>query len=374
MPHAVPAGTPAPEVVMNDRLTDLVCLRCGRAYPVADHTAGCPRCLEQGSPANLRCRYDGDPVGELALNGARTLGEGGTPLFPLPAGLAPDGVEVWVKNESANPTGSHKDRFSWGAVGRAAAAGYESVVAASSGNAAVSLAAYAAAYGLGCDLAVTRDVPTAISDAVRDTGARLHVFDTAEQRWEFVRDHGADPVRLPVTNYARPVVGSSPYGVDAMRPIGWEIVEVLGRVPDHVLLPTARGDLAYGTYLGLREMARRHGRPCPRIHLVEPFPRLRAVLAGAGVHDSFAGDAAATPSIGGDSTTLQALRVLEDTGGVAVVVDTGVEQARIGLARNGILLEGASAIVLPALRSLHDRIAPGETAVLLATAHPFKGL
>lgn len=361
---------------MNDRLTDLLCIRCGRSYPVADHTAGCPRCLEQGAPSNLRCRYDGDPIGELALRGARTLGEAGTPLFPLPAGLAPDGVEVWVKNESANPTGSHKDRFSWGAVGRAAAAGYESVVAASSGNAAVSLAAYAAAYGLGCDLAVTRDVPAPIAGAVRDTGARLHLFDTAEQRWDFVRDHAADPARLAVTNYARPVVGSSPFGVDAMRPIGWEIVEELGRIPEHVLLPTARGDLAFGTYLGLREMARRYERPCPRIHLVEPFSRLHAVLAGASVHDSFAGDAAATPSIGGDSTTLQALRVLEDTGGIAIVVDDGVDEARIRLARNGILLEGASAIVLPALRVVHEqsRIAPGETAVLLATAHPFKGL
>ncbi|WP_243795423.1 PLP-dependent lyase/thiolase [Saccharopolyspora gloriosae] len=361
---------------MNDRLADLVCIRCGRSYPVADHTAGCPRCLEQGTPANLRCRYDGDSIGELAVRGARTLGEGSTPLFPLPAELAPDGVAVWVKNESANPTGSHKDRFSRGAVGRAAAAGYESVVAASSGNAAVSLAAYAAAHGLGCDLAVTHDVPEPIAAAVRDTGGRLHLFDTAEQRWDFVREHDADPERLAVTNHARPVVGSSPFGIDSMRPIGWEIVEELGRIPEHVLLPTARGDLAFGVHLGLREMARRREQPGPRIHLVEPFPRLAAVLAGANVHDSFAGDATATPSIGGDSATVQALQVLEETGGTAIAIDDGVDQARIGLARNGILLEGASAIVLPALHAAYDRsrIAPGETAVLLATAHPFKGL
>ncbi|WP_344927589.1 PLP-dependent lyase/thiolase [Saccharopolyspora gregorii] len=368
MPHA-------PQVTTNERLVALDCLGCGRSHPVGDLTAGCPDCLVRGTPANLRCRYDGDPFGQLPLRGARTLGEGGTPLFPLPAELAPDGVEVWVKNEAANPTGSHKDRFSWGAVGRAAAAGCAGVVAASSGNAAVSLAAYAALYGLECDLAVTTAVPAPIVDAVRATGARLHVFEDAEQRWDFVRDRAADPGRLAVTNYVRPAVGSSPFGVDAMRPLGWEVVDGLGRVPEHVLLPTARGDLAFGAHLGLREAARRHDRPGPRVHLVEPFPRLSAVRAGASVHDSFPGTATGAPSIGGGSTTVQAQRVLAESGGDPVVAD-GAAAAAERLARHGILLEGASALVLPALHRLHGsgRIAPGETAVLVATAHPFKGL
>ncbi|MFR9729750.1 threonine synthase [Saccharopolyspora sp. MS10] len=370
--HRIPPARP----VMNERLADLCCPRCGRSWPVADHPAGCPHCLDRGTPANLRCRFEGDSFGELAVLGARTLGEGGTPLFPLVPGLAPAGIEVWVKNESANPTGSHKDRFSSGAAGRAAAAGYAGIVAASSGNAAVSLAAYAAASGLGCELAVTREVPAPVAAAVRAAGARLYLFDTAEQRWDFVRERGAEPDLLAVTNHARPVVGSSPFGVDSMRPIGWEIADGLGRLPEHVLLPTARGDLASGVHLGLREAARRRDQPCPRVHLVEPFPRLSAVRAGASVHDSFPGSAASTPSIGGDSTTAQAWQVLEESGGSPVVVDTGVERARLRLAGAGILLEGASAIVLPALHSLHERgeIVPGETAVLIATAHPFKGL
>ena len=358
---------------MNEHLTGLRCIQCGRLHPVADHPAGCEHCRDQGSAANLRCEYDDDRP-RLSLTGARSLGEGGTPLFPLPAEVA--GLDVWVKNEAANPTGSHKDRFSWGAVGRAAAAGYAGIAAASSGNAALSLAAYSAAYGLACEVAVTTDIPDALAGAVRDTGATLHVFDSAEQRWDFLRGRTGDPGTLVVTNYTRPVAGGSPFGIDAMRAIGWEIRSGLQRLPEHVVIPVSRGDLAYGVCLGLQQMARRHGESCPPVHLVEPFPRLAAVRAGAGVHDSFTGSAAGTPSIGGDSTTVQALRVLDDTGGSPVVLSSEVEEARIRLARMGILCEGTSATVLPAVEELRGRgvAAPGESIVVVLTSHPFNGL
>ena len=77
-----------------------------------------------------------------------TLGEGSTPLLALPRLSARLGVELWVKWEGANPTGSFKDRGMAVAVSRASERGAPGVVCASTGNTAASAAAYAARAGL----------------------------------------------------------------------------------------------------------------------------------------------------------------------------------------------------------------------------------
>jgi threonine synthase len=84
---------------------------------------------------------DGDPV--------VSLDEGSTPLVRAPAVSEQAGVEVWLKLEGANPTGSFKDRGMTCAVSDAVRSGAEAVVCASTGNTAASLAAYAARAGIG---------------------------------------------------------------------------------------------------------------------------------------------------------------------------------------------------------------------------------
>jgi len=355
------------------------CVGCGTDHPVGDYTLGCPQCRARGSGANLYCRYDGVTPGcvPLPVTDAISLGEGGTPLFRPPARLVPAGMDVWFKDESANPTGSHKDRFSWGAVGRAAAAGYRGVVAASSGNAALSVAAYAAAYGLECELAMTTGVAATVVSSVRHMGARTQLFERAEERWEYTAGFAGSSEHLTVTNNVTPVVGCSPFGIDGFKPVAWEIWRDWQELPDHVILPTSRGDLAFGVYLGMMEVAQYFGVPCPRIHLVEPFARLTAVRAGAGIHDTFAGSDGHAPSVGGDTTTAQAFEVLSRSRGEPVVVgprSTGT--ARDAVARCGLLYEPSSAVVLPAAAELRDRgvISAGESTVLVMTSHAFKGL
>lgn len=374
--------TQYPDVVypgMNRDLIGMCCIGCGADYPVDDYPFGCPACQERGAAANLYCVYDeASPGGtRLPITNATTLGEAGTPLFPAPSGLSLAGVDLWVKDESANPTGSHKDRFGWGAVGRAAAAGYRGVVAASSGNAALAVAAYAAAYRLECDIAMTTPVSEPVLSRVHGMGARTRMFDYHHERWEFTSRFARSTERLAVTNNAKPVVGCSPFGIDGFKPLAWEIWQRWQALPDHVVLPASRGDLATGVYLGMSEVAARAGLCCPRMHLVEPFPRLAAVRAGADVHDTFPGESAKTPSIGGDTTTVQALQVLDSSGGEPVVIGSAeAETARQSLAQHGLLYELSSAVVLPAVAELSERhvISVGESVVLVMTSHAFKGL
>ena len=86
------------------------------------------------------------------------LGEGGTPLLRLRS-LAPAGVEVLLKEEGGNPTGSFKARGLSLAVNRARELGAPGVQLPSAGNAALALAAYAAAAGLPCRVAMPEDTP-----------------------------------------------------------------------------------------------------------------------------------------------------------------------------------------------------------------------
>ena len=184
-------------LLMNERLQGLTCLRCETAYdlgdPVVDRGIGCPACLAQGYPASLRLAYDVDRgwqvrqdaqgmmryAQRLPYEGIPCLGEGGTPLVPLAALARELAVEgVWLKNEGQNPTGSHKDRMSAFAVARAVALGYDTVVAASSGNAGASLAAYASAAGLSCKIIVAPEISPPWAQAIRMAGAELIVAAT----------------------------------------------------------------------------------------------------------------------------------------------------------------------------------------------------
>src|SRR5204863_6474097 len=100
------------------------------------------------------------------------LGEGGTPLVHLRR-LAPAGVELWMKDEARNPTGSFKARGLSLAVNRARELGAPGVELASAGNAALALTAYAAAAGLTARVALPEDTPPKILARCREHGAEV---------------------------------------------------------------------------------------------------------------------------------------------------------------------------------------------------------
>lgn len=376
---------------LNDRLAGMRCLQCGTVHPVGSHFTGCPDCLAAGSPSSVAPHYVGRPEA-LAVAGRRgcaryaewlaygdwpSLGEGGTPLVEV-AGLAEaTGVgRVLVKNEGQNPTGSHKDRMSMLAVARARAAGARAVVAASSGNAGHSVAAYAAAAGLDCVVVTMPGMSPNWRRAVEMTGARLVATDQPASRWTYVRDRVECEGWFPVTNFLTPPVGSNCFGVDGFRTVAFELHEEIGAdALGSVLVPTSRADLLWGIARGFRDLVEAGlARSAPKVHAVEPFPRIARVLAGADRRDSFPGSSALL-SIGGDTVTYQALDALELCGGTAVAVAEAdaVRDQRL-LAERGLYLELSSAAALTGLRRLRESgtVAPGETTVLIATSHGFK--
>ncbi len=379
--------------MLNPELLGFTCIACAAEFPIADYFEGCPHCLAYGAPASLRPRIASEPsiladarqlrmqryAHWLPYQSWVTLGEGGTSCVSLPA-LAGEGSvkAVYIKNEGQNPSGSHKDRVSCLTVTRALDAGYGQIVAASSGNGGASLALYAAAAGLDCCIVSTPSLSPIFRQAIEMTGAELLTVTDSLERWALIADMAREQHWFPATNYLNPPVGSNHFGLPGLATVAFEIFEELhGRDLDAVLVPTSRGDLIWGLYVGFSQLQRLgHIAQLPRLFAVEPYPRIKRVLEGEPVTGSFPGTTAMA-SIGGSTVTLQAVHAVRATGGAAIVVDEhSVRRDQARLARHGCYAELSSAASLTGLECLvaEGKLSSSDTAVLIATSNGYKDL
>jgi threonine synthase len=307
----------------------------------------------------------------LPYRRSMSLGEGNTPLIELPQLARELGVSrLSAKNEGMNPTGSHKDRMSAQAVSRALDVGAHTVVLASSGNAAVSAATYCAAAGLACEVATYGDMPAPFVRALSLLGARRMAFARGHDRWLHVQRRVDEDGAFALTNFRLPAVGSPVFGVEGYKAIAIECA-AQGPLADHVLVPTARGDLLWGLHAGFSQLLQAgliESRPT--LWAVEPFARLSRVLAGEALQGEFAGSTEQF-SIAGSTVTFQQLKAVQDSGGGAVVVCDA--QARAGvaaLAREGLWGELCAGATVAALGQLLQQgsIGSGAHVMLLFTA------
>lgn len=363
-------AAPAPPEC-NPRLEAFVCLRCEAEHPVEDYDGGCLRCLRDGFPANVAARYRREPgrAGvELPYPGTLSLGEGGTPLVEAPGLAAAIGVgRLSLKLEWCNPTGSHKDRMSAQLVARARDRGYHEIVAASSGNGGVSIAAYAARAGLAAEIMTTPELPPAYRAALAGFGAQIHYETDSLARWRRVAERVADGA-YPATNYRLPAVGTNPFGVEGYKTVAAEIAAG-GERPDLIVAPTSRGDLLSGLFLGFREL----GFSPPRLIAAEPFPRLSRVMAGDDYRGLFAGKTAQF-SIAGNTVTYQAVHALRQSQGTAAAIDDeAARAARRRLTAAGFHTELSSAAALAALQALAaGGTLSGRHALIVLTGSGFR--
>ena len=364
---------------MNPGLSGLRCIRCASLWSPGDYPEGCPSCLAAGHPATLECQYDASPLDRaipLPVLAPVTLGEGRTPSLEAAELAHAEGVSrLWIKCESANPTGSHKDRMSAQLVSRARLAGATRVAAASSGNAGVSLAAYCAAAGLQADIAITRNCPPLQREAMERFGARLRAFEDSLGRWPYVADLCRNQGAFAGTNYLNPPVGTHPYGVEGYKPIAQEILDDCG-LPTDIIVPTARGDLLWGIFLGWQHLLR-DGRIArlPRLHAVEPYARLSRARETGDARGQWE-SATDQYSIAGGTCTLQALEALARSGGAPVEVsDAQAAQARQRLERMGLGAELSSAAALAAVSRLRlaGKLDAESSVVLMLTSDGRRG-
>ncbi|WP_223167788.1 threonine synthase [Nonomuraea sp. SYSU D8015] len=333
------------------------------AYPlevVYDYARVDPRLFDQEPGADI-ARWS--PL--LPPLAAPTLGEGGTPLVEF------DGVHV--KDESQNPTWSHKDRLNRVAVSAAVAAGAPGVVVASSGNHGASAAAYAARAGLPAIVLTSAGSPPAVQAFARAYGARV-VSVPVESRWPLLREVVDRLGYHPVSNQTVTHTGH-PFGPEGYKTISYELYRQLGgKVPAAVLAPTGYAELLYGVWKGFTEL-RLLGLTgaVPQMFSCEtaagaPHAHALATGAPAAIVDMGPSDAYGIAGTVGGHRGVLAVR---ESGGEAVrVTDDEMRQAQRDLARQGMWQELSGAAGLAGYRRLRrDFDGP---VVCIATSSGFK--
>ena len=217
-----------------------------------------------------------------------TLGEGGTPLLQAPRLSERLGVELWLKCEGANPTGSFKDRGMALAVSRAVEAGAPGIVCASTGNTAASAAAYAARAGLPAVVVMSRGA------IARGKVAQAKVFGAEIREIDGSFDDAHREARQLAERDGFVNVNSiNPDRIEGQASAAREVVEQLGAVPDILALPFGGGGntVAYAQGFGaelprfvLGEAERRHDTVASAIRIEEPVHReeVERVLARSG--------------------------------------------------------------------------------------------
>jgi threonine synthase len=176
-----------------------------------------------------------------------SLREGSTPLVPAPRLSDEAGVEVWLKLEGANPTGSFKDRGMTCAVSDAVRSGAQAVICASTGNTAASLAAYAARAGIGGAVIV----PEGKIAAGKLAQALMHGARVIALRGNF--DEALELVRELTSRHPIALVNSvNPFRIEGQKTAAFEIVDELGEV-DALCIPVGNAGNITAYWRGFRE-------------------------------------------------------------------------------------------------------------------------
>jgi threonine synthase len=181
-----------------------------------------------------------------------SLGEGNTPLLKLnniPKHIGKD-VEIYVKYEGLNPTGSFKDRGMTMAVTKAVEAGSKAIICASTGNTSAAAAAYAARAGITAFVLIP-DGKIALGKLAQ---AMMHNAVVIQIKGNF--DEGMQLVKEVAEHAPVTIVNSiNPFRLQGQKTAAFEVVEELGRAPDFHCLPVGNAGNITAHWIGYSEYA-----------------------------------------------------------------------------------------------------------------------
>ncbi|MDQ2837933.1 MAG: threonine synthase [Actinomycetota bacterium] len=305
-----------------------------------------------------------------------SLGEGMTPLLPLPSYGATIGLpRLLMKDESLIPTGSFKARGAAVGVSRAAELGVRGVAMPTNGNAGAAWAAYAARASLRSLIAMPVSAPLINRIECVVTGAEVYLVDG------LIGDAGRliNAAVREREGYQEVSTLKEPYRLEGKKTMGYEIAEQLGwQLPDVILYPTGGGVGLIGIYkaiLELRELGWVSG-PLPRLVAVQAEgcpPIVWAFESGALVSEPFP-DASTiafgitVPKALGDFLVLEAVRATEGTAIAVSDQQLLAEQHRIARQEGTFICpEGAACLAAAAQLRESGWLAADDQVVILNT-------
>ncbi|MCY4582882.1 MAG: threonine synthase [Chloroflexi bacterium] len=373
----------------------LRCKECSREYPVGAFNV-CDFCF-----GPLEVVYDMEAIGDIAsreriMSGPYSLWRYAdflpaeyNPLVDINAGFTPlirsRGLaerlgleELWIKNDSVNPSYSFKDRVVAVATAKALELGFETLACASTGNLACSVAAHAARAGMTAYVFIPSDLeagkvlgaaiynPTMIAvNGSYDDVNRLCSELADQYQWAFVN------------------INVRPFYADGSKTLGYEVAEQLGwRAPAHAIAPSASGAMFTKIYQGLKEFEQTGiiDNVETRMHCAQA--RGCSPIATAYEEGRFVirpvkpATIAKSLGIGNPADGYYALKTIEASGGSAVIAEEHevAEGIKLLAQTEGIFTEGAGGVAIAGLKRLVERgeIQPDEPTVVYITGNGLK--
>jgi threonine synthase len=382
-------------------LASLTCSNCGKLFPIEKLQTFCAGCnsplisnydlnsarahLDRGQlktrPKGMWRWHELLPVFET--QNIVTLGEGDTPLLKIPqAGNRLGLPNLFVKDESGNPTASFKARGLSAAISKAKEFGVKKVIIPTAGNAGGAMAAYAARAGMSALIYMPKDTPAANIIESRMCGAEVIlvdglISDAAKLAGETARAEGW----FDVSTF------KEPYRMEGKKVMGYELAESFNwSLPDVILYPTGGGTGLVGMWKAfneLEELGWLNDKKRPRMVSVQAdgcAPVVKAFNSGASFCDFWQGaqtvaSGLRVPKSFADRLILADIRA---SNGTAIAVsDAAILAAQKRLAaQEGIFAAPEGSACLAALEELINQkwVKPDERIVLFNTGSGLKYL
>jgi threonine synthase len=300
-----------------------------------------------------------------------SLGEGHTPLIratKLAKAITP-GVELYLKFEGVNPTGSFKDRGMTLAISKAVESGARAVMCASTGNTSAS----AAAYGARAGLAVYVLIPAGkiamgkLSQAMMHQATVIQIEGNFDQALTLVKDFSAS-LHIELVNSV------NPFRIEGQKTAAFEVCDQLGDAPMLHVLPVGNAGNITAYWKGYKEYR--------AANQITRTPRMMGFQA-AGAAPIVLGRVIDQPQtiatairIGNPASWSSALNAIEESAGaIDMVTDEEILQAyTMVAATEGVFCEPASAASVAGVAKLHrtNILREGETVVCTLTGHGLK--
>lgn len=303
-----------------------------------------------------------------------TLHEGSTPLIAVPTLAKQIGVpqvNLYLKLEGMNPTGSFKDRGMTVAVTDAVHKGSKAIITASTGNTSASAAAYAARAGLRCVVLVPEGniALGKLSQALMHGAQVLSIQGNFDEALELVKEISSGH---PITM----VNSLNPMRIQGQKTASYEIIEDLGGAPDYQFMPVGNAGNITAYWLGYQE-AEKQKRS-------QTVPRMMGFQA-EGAAPIVKGEAIKNPKtiatairIGNPASWKTAEVARDESGGVidSVSDDEILDAYKLMASVEGIFCEPASAAGVAGLKKLSRggkiKFEKGHKVVCIITGHGLK--
>jgi threonine synthase len=390
---------------------------CNSAYGIHERIYVCPRC---GGPLEIQCRVEScggatalrkqwaeragstDPRDRSGVWRYRellpfddgisvvSLQEGNMPLYDAPRSAEYCGLQsLQVKHLGCNPTGSFKDAGMTTAVTHAALLGARTVVCASTGNTAASLAAYAARAGMQCAIVVPQGQVSAakLAQSMDYGAAVLEIDGNFDDAMRLVQEL-ADDASIYLAN------SINPYRVEGQKTVAFELLQQCAwKLPEHVVVSGGNMGNSSALAKGFDELLQLHLIDrLPKLHVIQaegsaPMARMFAELDknqlkenGSALPDNLVPvdhpqTLATAIKIGSPISWRKSLRgVLRSGGRVLAVSEQEIADAKAIIGRDGIGCEPASATTVAGIRQMvaSGNIGRADSVVAVLTGHVLK--